>query len=319
MRQLASLLVLVLVLAGCSGGGDEPQGADDQVKPTGATAVDKGAVAGLVVDSEGLPVEGASVLLSQPAAATPLAAKTTDAGGRFAFDLLEPDAYRLTASAASYRSTSIILEVEAGQSLSVTLVVEKDVTREPFHFTLVQTGQLSCAAAAVVLPTAGACAQDANEHTVFFQIPDGFALLVGEATWDNAEEELALYLLEDNRTAAQANGTAANATLGEAWGPPGVRVELRPGQQNAGSQEGLVEGVPYGPVPARAFQLNATAFYAGLFASEVDSAASAVCSNVYGRCAGVGATVTLRFDVHVTIFMHREPGDAASFTALPES
>ena len=67
--------------------------------PVDASAETTGSIAGLVVDSTGRPVSGATVTVSSPAQ---VAHATTDAGGRYAILDLVPGTYSLRVEKSAY-------------------------------------------------------------------------------------------------------------------------------------------------------------------------------------------------------------------------
>jgi hypothetical protein len=305
-----AVVVVSLALAGCSGDAAEQE--DSGRPPAGQTSPETGAVVGSVLDAEALPISRATVILL-PSSGTgdPIGQAATDESGGFHIDLVEPGTYRAAATAPTYRSQSLFIDVKSDHTTTVGFTLAKAESRVPYHYTLPQAGQLSCAAAAVVAPTGGACPQDDHENRMFFPIPAGFAYIVAEAMWDAGSEHLVQYYSEED----PANNTR-NHTLIEAWGAPGLRAELTPAMVTAPPPDSLIGLTDYGPVPEGPFLLNVTTFYAGQLSDEFDDVANQVCQNAYGRCAGVGATLSLRYENFVTIFMHRAPADPGSFTAL---
>lgn len=101
----ASGVVMVLLLAGCSGdGGGAPLGA----------------IEGLVLDDAYRPVPGALVILQETGRNS-----TTDAQGQFQFLGLEPSTYSLVVSWRGYESAPQAVTVSAGATVEATLAVDR--------------------------------------------------------------------------------------------------------------------------------------------------------------------------------------------------
>lgn len=129
--SLPALVVLLAVLAGCSGSPSNPL-ADDA---PGLDVTDStGGIRGIVVDAAVMPVAGAEVTLSGGATAT------SGSGGLFNFTGLEPGTYVLSASKPGYTSYQTATEVVAGVSDPpiVKILLERLTSAQPYidHFKL---------------------------------------------------------------------------------------------------------------------------------------------------------------------------------------
>jgi hypothetical protein len=119
------------VLPGWAAGGSWPDlagGAGPELTHSGATEgtlelpLSEGALAGVLTDPEGEPLEGALALLTdseRPERLWP--PRFTDARGRFRFDDLPAGTYRLVLSAGEGRHVEEALRVEAGEVLEPAL------------------------------------------------------------------------------------------------------------------------------------------------------------------------------------------------------
>ena len=135
MRLVASLLLVSIVLAGCS---DDPPsaatqdegvfaGLDESAEATSTT----GAIAGVVVDEAIRPVPRANVTLVAAGKNV-----TTDDEGRFAFEGLEPGTYFLDAAAHRFAKAQVSADVAAGEVSTVRILIARLTTVEPYQQTL---------------------------------------------------------------------------------------------------------------------------------------------------------------------------------------
>lgn len=132
--RLALLLAALVatMLAGCaetpsaSNLPDTLQVEDVAVDPGSAL----GAISGVVVDEAIRPVKGASVEVQG------LGNVTTSDAGTFAFKDLQPGAYFLSVAAPRFLPVQTSVEVRAGQSASVRVLLPVDPTPQPFHQTI---------------------------------------------------------------------------------------------------------------------------------------------------------------------------------------
>lgn len=142
------LSAVVVVLAGCA---ETPQaeshgargtGDDTGAPPTTSseplpvkTSSERGGIRGVVVDAAIRPLAGAVVTLAADGRNV-----TTAADGQFAFDLLDPGTYFLEASAPRFLVSQSSVQVEAGKTQSVRLLLEGDGMPLPRHQTEQFTG-----------------------------------------------------------------------------------------------------------------------------------------------------------------------------------
>ncbi|HEY3676563.1 MAG TPA: TonB-dependent receptor, partial [Candidatus Tumulicola sp.] len=158
---------------------------------TWALAGVTGNIAGVVRDSKGAPVAGASVKVVSPSQA---ASSTTDSGGHFIILSLAPDTYTLTVAKTGYAPTTSPGEVifaDQTQQVSVTLSVQLATIA---HVTSTAAGSLvksgvggdlynvSAAQAAAAAPLGGGSNLN-NAYSALASVP-GVQTNVGGAGWD---------------------------------------------------------------------------------------------------------------------------------------
>lgn len=136
-------LALVVVLAGCSDPATTADGLsaldidDVEVETTSAL----GGIRGIVVDEAIRPIAGANLSV----VGSGLTA-TTDAGGVFTFDNLEPGAYFIAVAAPRFIGTQASAEVSAGQITDVRVLLSLDPTPAPFVETIQYDGFIEASA-----------------------------------------------------------------------------------------------------------------------------------------------------------------------------
>jgi Carboxypeptidase regulatory-like domain/TonB-dependent Receptor Plug Domain/TonB dependent receptor len=158
---------------------------------TWALAGVTGNIAGVVRDSKGAPVAGASVKVVSPSQA---ASTTTDSGGHFIILSLAPDTYTLTVAKTGYAPTASPGEVifaDQTQQVSVTLNVQLATIA---HVTSTAAGSLvksgvggdlynvSASQAAAAAPLGGGSNLN-NAYSALASVP-GVQTNVGGAGWD---------------------------------------------------------------------------------------------------------------------------------------
>jgi hypothetical protein len=158
---------------------------------TWALAGVTGNIAGVVRDSKGAPVAGASVKVVSPSQA---ASATTDSGGHFILLSLAPDTYTLTVSKTGYAPTASpgqVIFADQTQQVSITLNVQLATIA---HVTSTAAGSLvksgvggdlynvSASQAAAAAPLGGGSNLN-NAYSALASVP-GVQTNVGGAGWD---------------------------------------------------------------------------------------------------------------------------------------
>lgn len=133
MRTHLGALVATLILipwAGCVSEADASKTQESPTDPAPEPTVtaDTGSISGLVVSNELAPLSGAIVgLLERPELAA-----TTDEGGRFTFNDVEPGGYSVVAQKLGYDSAARKITVVAGEVAEVEFVLKPIPTDEPY-------------------------------------------------------------------------------------------------------------------------------------------------------------------------------------------
>lgn len=116
MRLNALLIALVTIgmsLAGCTGGDSPPTATDGPGGPQ--FTEETGAIDGLVLSDDLIPIKGAIVALASDLSDT----RTTTADGRFSFGNLEPGEDSVLVSKIGYKDAQQRVQITAGQVITV--------------------------------------------------------------------------------------------------------------------------------------------------------------------------------------------------------
>lgn len=142
MRPMPALAACVLLLAGCAAP-PEPQApagvGPDLIIDEGSS---RGAIAGVVVDQAIRPLGQATVTLVGQSVN-----RTTDAGGLFAFEDLEPGTYFLATTAEHHDAVQTSVEVQAGEVSRVRVLLQAIEGVRPFHQTMHFRGYIEASGA----------------------------------------------------------------------------------------------------------------------------------------------------------------------------
>jgi hypothetical protein len=98
-----------------------------------------GAISGLVVNAEGLPIGGALAGIRETSAQT-----VADVGGTFTFSNLPPGDYSLDISQLGYESTSKRVTVSAGEISHVNVALTEVAVEGPYYETILENGNVQC-------------------------------------------------------------------------------------------------------------------------------------------------------------------------------
>lgn len=331
------LLVATLFLSGCmdkNGSGKtlaEGRGAAGNDYEAPKAAEGSGAIQGVVVSEEELPIEGAEVGL----AAKDVPAVFTNSEGRFAFSHLEPGKYTVVAQKFGYESQKRLADVAAGgvAEVQIRLVATTVQGVEPFPVVDLQAGFVGCSAAARVptvrdpldifgdeIRTAQHVCDTTRQHANYDPFQDRVDILYNLSAAPVAT--IAGFVFEMDWEGSQ----AVSRNL---W----LTVEIQ-GCLDADAREGLLLDVE-GPSPLRqAFDAAAFASKLNLTGSTCHSAGedkgkdcnAEKCTLVarvrpsattLGTPADFGVVVNQRFTQYVTTFYNGIPEkvDLATYTA----
>lgn len=141
MNVRGTLWFLVFVVAAMSGCADSggPEDVEASASTSAAVTDDAtGAVAGVVVDEEELPVVGADVLVAK----TQIMTKTDDQG-RFTMTQLQPGKIVLLVQRLGYEQTTLAVDVIASETVEVRIPLKAYVVPdEPYHVSVPKTGHI---------------------------------------------------------------------------------------------------------------------------------------------------------------------------------
>lgn len=133
-------IVLFMILAGCSGGGDDGSASELTPADTAEAGDGLGSISGLVVDGETLAVPGVDVAIISAGDAT-----KTDADGKFTFNGLEPGSYQVAVQKLGYGSMAKSVAVVADEVTQVEFTIQQIDVTEPFMTVEIGDGLLTCA------------------------------------------------------------------------------------------------------------------------------------------------------------------------------
>ena len=131
--RLLAVVVLLASLAACvdANGLEASEGSASPTVEAAAPTVDAatGSISGIIVDDEARPVANVKAALIEVAVET-----KSDASGRFTFNELPPQSYRLVVERLGYESVARKVEVSAGQVANLSITMKALVVdAEPYH------------------------------------------------------------------------------------------------------------------------------------------------------------------------------------------
>lgn len=211
---MKSSLVLVMavgvVLAGCSGGKDDPI----DVPPA------MGSIEGFVVDEALRGIINANVTVAGNRT-------VTDTNGAFTFGNLTPGVYVVAADAATYLDRQTTVDVQAGNATIVRLVLPVNASALAFHQVFTFKGFVDAHGGSNA-PELGDCQCD-------FTVPtDGnWQTVIVEAKWEDTASPVVFeteYAWRIGTASAAVNGTGTSPLLGRVEAgnlEPGSELEVR--------------------------------------------------------------------------------------------
>jgi hypothetical protein len=259
--------LLLLAFAGCADSGKPTDGGPSTTAPPATTSLDEGSIAGLVTDDESIPLPSAQVAFK---GAGGEAEAETDKDGRFTFNGLAAGSYTLFAQRLGYEATNKKVDVVAGETATVTLVLVALAVEEPRVETSTHTGFVDGDAYTFGIGLY-------YDRSFNINMTKGATEIVSSAKWDSTVPVFARYMRttltfddakmrKDGRSPLTVNITdfeadkekdKANVNYGVAFGCPAP----------AGNPTGFVACVPGNPdalVPQIAYQQKID-FYNAVF------------------------------------------------------
>lgn len=262
MRALVPLLLLGVVLAGCSddGGPKEPTAGDFDDLGIEATA-STGILLGVVVDEAIRPVEGVDIAVTRPDGGE--LKDKTDAQGRFAFGGLPPGSYVIRATHPQFTPAQSSVDVVAGveEPPVVRVLVTRLFSQAPYSELIKFDGYLACAYSFGVSSTcvndytrvtgeqctpagcycAGGCLKDYNVSSAGGNVREytstvgpGWQVLVIEEAWEPTSD------LGQSLGFTVSYFTRPNAGhwFGTVDGPNPLRIQFDVGDEHGSAQYG---------------------------------------------------------------------------------
>ena len=143
MRPALALLVLAVLVAGCSSGASPKGGPAGTASAslTGTLPPGTGAIRGVVVDEAIRPVGNVTVALSGNGVNKTMATK---ADGVFEFDAVPPGTYFLRVTSGLYQTVQGTVAVDAGKVATPKLQVQHLFSQAPYHEVLKFDGFIQC-------------------------------------------------------------------------------------------------------------------------------------------------------------------------------
>ncbi len=185
MRKTGLLVLLSLVLAGCTSGspGRDGPAAVDPFADAPEAAAGKGLLRGVVINSAIVPVAGALVSLANSEAK-----QTTDANGAFVFADLEPGLYFVQVSKPGWSSAQASADVVADEDEPTPLkvIIDRLPGTEPRAETVRYEGFISCSFGTPA--NYGSCAVGQEESPEVYADFQGVPSAVQtELIWDSTQ------------------------------------------------------------------------------------------------------------------------------------
>lgn len=286
-RSLA-IMLLVVALAGCMGGGEPPSTAGD-----GGDTFSYGAIEGLVTNDEAIPINEAEIGV-RAAKASPIQIRIlTNSEGRFRLENIPEGRQTITASHPGYDDATTSVTVVPGETVVVRLVLGarpvleyKIVSLEPMK------GQYTCALE--YFQSSGECDYEVynatgqslvdDEHNHTFLVPSGWGGLLFEVDWQFGANPVGV------------EGIRFQVESQEDHGGKFMKLEAKQNPMKAWVNQGDVapDATLGYPIPARGVPTWINVLPLG-------SGDGALCP-YYPACYGAGAAIQLSYEVHVTVF-----------------
>ena len=211
-----------------------------------AQTANSGNVAGVVADSSGAFVVGASIALTDKATSTPRTTTSNEAG-RYVFANVPPGEYDITVTKTGFRVTKTTVTVNVGSSLTVDLKLELGSVAETVEVSATNTelqtmnatvGNTITGVALEALPSLG------RDVSTFVTLQPGVAM---DGSVAGANQDQNSFMLDGGNNSSDMDGTQNTYTPSFAGDPSGGLVNnLVTGTSPAGGPGG---GAPTGVMP----------------------------------------------------------------------
>lgn len=324
MRVSLGLLatLAIVVLAGCTGepAADVAVGGEEQdLDSNQYVTASEGAIEGVVLADDLLPIPGATVTVFRTSAEL-ISQSTTSNAGRFIFGPLPPAPYVVSVMARGYGNASTLQEVRADEVTQVRLLLATVASENAYIDLQIQAGILACGFAGVV--ESFSCYTSATEpvlgdevFSILYRIPAQHRATIVETAW-----------LQDGQTmhnwfwGPYDEALLVQPWLGDAVGTSPLRKIFFPEKQTSSVRPFPGEHASY-PSSDATFQLQVQTYYDGYLQREANDTAGSVCaaSPRLGYCSGVGFASGFRFTQYVTNFVMQRPADLDVYSAVPDA
>lgn len=222
-------ILLVSAFAGCIASEGTPgtpagSGAAEIAQGPAVFNETAGAVEGLVLNAETLPIEAAMVALVQ--GTVPIGQVLTDVAGRFVFNNVAPGAYTLATQKLGFESVAKRIEVSAGEVTTASMVIEEIEVHSAYHKTFQVTGYFECSYQAgnkgpCFFPVVGTNTSVVpvdpwanNKRQFNYGVPAGAMTVLNEMQWSQTTaatgDSMSVFLSYQERTGSHWYCDAAN-------------------------------------------------------------------------------------------------------------
>lgn len=314
--------VLATVLAGCASAG----GAEDVSSPTGlAFDATGGAIGGIVVNTENVPIAGALVAIQDGAPTT------TAEDGRFLIAGLAGGTYQVFAQALGCSSVARSVDVAEGETVDVVFTLEALPVEEPRIELLILKGFSVCDYMVYVISGRLPYPCDSGQAKSRFDVNvnESWRFLVVEMKWQGGFANSDTFRLF---TADDGDCTNGSPCYGLVYGRGYARLEGEPGKTELVSWYDPWMDDRGPPYPENSsFLMVVNGQWIGAFADELgqNAACQAVLQAATGTgykrgCLGVGVSTGIPYDLYVSIFHYMVPDPrgpccpATTYSAVPD-
>jgi hypothetical protein len=294
--RAALLLALTLLLSGCAGGAGSSSTA---IRPSPQVDQNAGAVSGLVLDDEFLPLEGAQVAI---------------------LSKVPPGPHQIAAAAIGYEPSVVNVLVVVGEVTEVEILLGAIPVARPWIQTLHHTGFIGIGVGLVRTATCQQCGTNATSYFMFGGFPDDYQGIVVEARWHTND-----WLGFDLNARPPAN---------QMWYRTRSTSPVHFYAERCASYEGAPtfgrNPMPCNEEEVTASQGSATShahletWYIGQFQQETHLL-DPVCQTPTGPlpgyqagCYGLGLATDLRWETWLSIFHLELPPNPETYSSLPD-